>query len=248
MARRIDDTGFGDIKVIQETECFCYGVDAVLLADMAAKGRRYTRTSRICDLGTGNGIVPLILSHKTGAGLIAGVEVIPEMYEIAIENAKLNKLDDRLMFVSANVRDIDEARLEKASFDAVTMNPPYTKDSAGIRCSHPSKASARHEIHGNLDDFIAAAEYLLDDRGDLFMVHRPSRLVDICESCRAHGLEPKEMCFVSGKLGEVPNILLVHAVKHGKRELKLLPPLAVRNDDGTYTKRLLSAYERQQDI
>ena len=130
----------------------------------------------------------------------------------------------------------------------MTANPPYTAGSRGIESSNRAKAIARHETTAALEDFVKTAARLLRDRGDFYMVHRPARLVDICESCRVYGLEPKEMRFVSGKPMEKPNIVLIHCVKNGNRELKLLDPLYVHQENGRYSDEILKIYEKTNEF
>ncbi|MEY8369522.1 tRNA1(Val) (adenine(37)-N6)-methyltransferase [Anaerovoracaceae bacterium 42-11] len=244
MELRLDRTGFGDLEIFQRPEEFCYGVDAVLLADFAAGGAaRRKQACRMMDLGTGTGIVPLILSHKTQAAYIAGMEVQEGAWQLAEKNRLHNGLESRLEFFHRDVKDFDKA--QSGTFDVVTTNPPYTEGSCGIESSNRAKAIARHETTASLDDFVRTAAALLKDKGDFYMVHRPGRLVDICESCRKHGLEPKEMRFVSGKPLEKPNIILVHCVKHGNRELRFLHPLYVHNEDGSYSEEVLKIYEKK---
>lgn len=244
MDLRLDETGFGTLKIFQCPEEFCYGIDAVLLADYAAgAAKKQKNRCRIMDLGTGTGIVPLILSHKTDAGYIAGLEVQEESFALAQKNVFCNNLEDRLHFFRGDVCDFNSEGME-GTFDIVTSNPPYIKSRCGIESCNRVKAAARQETTGTLDDFIRCAARMLKDKGEFFMVHRPSRLVDLCESCRANRLEPKEMVFVSGKPTSVPNILLVRCVKNGKRELRIAKPMYVHNEDGSYSKRILKIYEK----
>lgn len=244
MGLRLDETGFGGLKIFQQPEEFCYGVDAVLLADFAAQAASKKKAAcRIMDLGTGTGIVPLVLSHKTEAGYIGGLEVQDNSFSLAMKNREINSLEDRLHFFHGDVSCFDEEGLA-GSFDVVTSNPPYTAGSRGIESKNRAKAIARHETTGSLDDFVRLAARLLRDKGDFYMVHRPSRLVDICEACRKYKLEPKEMRFVSGKPGERPNIILVHCTKNGNRELKILEPLAVHDINGKYSQEILNIYEK----
>lgn len=197
------------------------------------------------DLGTGTGIVPLILSHKTEAGYIGGLELQQNSFDLAVKNAEHNALTDRLHFFHGDVSSFSPEETELAeTFDIVTGNPPYTAGNSGIESKNKAKAIARHETSGSLDDFVRQASKLLRDRGDFYMVHRPSRLVDICEACRKYRLEPKEMRFVSGKPGEKPNIILVHCTKNGNRELKILEPIAVHDKKGNYTQEILTIYEK----
>ncbi|MCQ2551181.1 MAG: tRNA1(Val) (adenine(37)-N6)-methyltransferase [Clostridia bacterium] len=230
---RIDEIGFGGLKLIQDPERFCYGVDAVLLADFAAKqGKSF---DSILDLGTGTGIIPFILSYKTDAKKIVGVEILEDSYEMAQRGAKLNGLEDRVSFLNMNVKDVT------GTFDAVTCNPPYQAGGTGVKSDNLEKMAARHEIYGSLEDFIGAAARTLKDKGDFFMVHRPARIVDISTLCRKYNLEPKEIRFVSPREGEVPNILLIHCVKNGGKNLKILKPLNVYEGE-SYTKEILEMY------
>lgn len=246
MGLRLDETGFGNLEIFQQPEEFCYGVDAVLLADFAAQMAKKRKGScRIMDLGTGTGIVPLILSHKTEAEYIGGVEVQPHSYDLAMKNRVHNGLEERLHFFCGDVLDFGGKDFD-GMFHIVTTNPPYTAGSRGIESSCRAKAIARHETTASLDDFVKTAARLLQDKGDFYMVHRPGRLVDICESCRRYRLEPKEMRFVSGKPMEKPNIVLIHCVKNGNRELKLLNPLYVHEKNGDYSPDILKIYEKSE--
>lgn len=239
MTLRADETGFGDIVIYQDPSQFCYGVDAVLLADFAAKHAK--NSSRIMDLGTGTGIVPLILSYKTKAKYIAGIEIQSEVFEIAKKNIEANKLEGRVEFFLGNVADFQANEMSE-SFDIVTCNPPYFRENCCIVNDFDAKTIARHEVAGKLEDFLMLAKGLLKDKGHLCLVHRPDRLVDIFELCRKLKLEPKEMQLVSGKPGSVPNIVLIHCVKNGNRELKLLKPIYVHKEDGSYSDDVLKKY------
>ncbi|QIB70121.1 tRNA1(Val) (adenine(37)-N6)-methyltransferase [Aminipila butyrica] len=244
---RVDGTGFGQLKLIQKPEEFCYGVDAVLLADFAAKAARGgSAVMKAVDLGTGTGIIPLILSHKTSLNQIYAVEVQQPSFERACRNVELNGLKERIVVVREDVLHV-ETNLShwKGTFDLVTTNPPYMIGGAGLTNGNSAKTTARHETTAGLEDFIRTAASLLRDKGQLFMVHRPSRLVDICEACRRYKVEPKELRFVSPNKNTKPNILLIRCVKGGNRELKLLEPLYVYEEDGSrYTEELINIYER----
>lgn len=274
MAERIDEIGFGGLRLIQEPEEFCYGVDAVILADFAAKNfsqkkdrigkateseenkkgaeRQSSRSGSapqndcIVDLCSGTGIVPLILSYKTDAPLILGVELQQASYDRALRSVEMNGLSERISFFNEDVKTLlqnEEAAAQlKGRAAAVTMNPPYMPSLGGLTNTNTAKAIARHETTAGLWDFLACASSLLKPKGELFMVHRPSRLTDICCFARENRLEPKELCFVSPKPGKAANIVLVHCVKDGGRELKLLEPLFVYNEDGSYSDRLLECY------
>lgn len=242
---RLDSIGFGSLRLIQRPDEFCYGVDAVILADFAARGfSRKSALKRAMDLGMGTGIIPLILSHKTRASEILGIEVQQDSYERACRNIELNGLTDRLTAIHGDVANADFGAMA-GSFDLVTSNPPYMTGSCGLINKIDAKTIARHETTGTLEDFIRAAKVLLRDRGEFCMVHRPSRMVDIFAHCRKYRLEPKEIRLVSPRAGTEPNIMLVRCVKNGGAELKILPPLYVYREDGSgYSKEIELIYER----
>lgn len=239
MSERIDQMGFGKLCLIQDSDEFCYGVDAVILADFAAKTAKKKRA--ICDLGTGTGAIPLILSHKTEAERLTGIEVQKNSYELALRNVEMNGLSKRVEIMNLNVKDIKE----RDCYDVVTCNPPYAEGGKALLSSLDAKAIARHEILGDLKDFMNAAARLLKDRGELFMVHRPSRLVDIMCIGRELRLEPKTLRMVCPREGEAANIVLVHFIKGAGRELKVLPDLYVYGENGTYSDEIQSIYERE---
>ncbi len=239
---RIDEIGFGNLRLIQKPEDFCYGIDAVLLATFA----EIRKDAKVIDLGTGTGIVPIILSHRTEAAQLFGVEVQLDSYERGLRNVCMNHLEGRVHLLNCDVKQLaKEKKVHLHSFDAVLTNPPYVKGNGGVKNQATAKMIARHETTASLADFIREASLLLKDKGDFYMVHRPNRLVDISILCRQHKLEPKELRLVSPNKDSAPNILLIHCVKHGRPELKFLDPLYVYNEDGTYTDEIMSLYERQ---
>lgn len=247
---RIDRIGFGDLRLIQKPEDFCYGVDAVLLAYFAAthggqKNCNKVKLKRAIDLGTGTGIIPLILSHKTDMSEIFGLEIQQDSYHRALRNIRLNGLENRIKMYRGDVADIENVISKDfvGTFNMVTANPPYMLKNGAIINEKIEKMIARHETSGLMDDFIRTAALLLKPKCDFYMVHRPSRLVDICVSCRINKLEPKTICFVSPRQGEIPNIILLHCVKHGNPELKYMKNLNIY--EGTeYSEEIKEIYER----
>ena len=198
------------------------------------------------DLGTGTGVIPLILSYKSPQSTIYGLEVQEESYRLALRNISQNKLTERVHILCGNVKEIG-LELQPAllgKMDVVVSNPPYMKSNGGIKNNNPAKTIARHETVGDLTDFMRAASRLLKGRGHLFMVHRPSRLVDLFCTARDCGLEPKEIRMVSPKEGEKPNIVLIHCIKSGGNELKILPPLYIYSSSGEFTGEILKIYEK----
>lgn len=238
-AVRMDEIGFGSLKVLQNPDWFCYGIDAVLLADFAKK----KKGARITDLGTGTGIIPLILCHKAAPEKIIGVEVQTAVAELAKKTIEINSLEDRIDILNCNVR-VAAEMIGQQTQDVVVSNPPYMAEGGGIECEVWEKAVARHELLGSLEDFIACAGALLKEKGDLYMIHRPNRLVDVVTLCRTYRLEPKWMRFVQPSVGKKPNLFLIHCVKYGRPEVKFLDPLFVYDENGDYTQEIMKIYER----
>lgn len=246
----MDSIGFGGMKLIQGNG-FRYGVDAVLLAAFTAgetggRGMKRRKAPHILELGCGNGIVSVILSHKIPESTLLGVEIQAEEAERACRNVKLNCLDKRIQIREADVTSLGETVLPE-KFNVVVTNPPYFRRGGAIPNDASAKYIARHETSADLDAFIRAAAAQLDRDGELFMVHRPDRLVDICCSMRAQGLEPKELQMVMPFPETKPNILLVHGVKGGNSELRVLPPIHVRETDGRYSDLIQRIYERNRE-
>lgn len=245
-----DSIGFGGMKLIQGNG-FRYGVDAVLLAAFTAgetggRGMKRRKAPHILELGCGNGIVSVILSHKIPESTLLGVEIQAEEAERARRNVKLNHLEERIQIREADVASLSKTALPE-KFNAVVTNPPYFRRGGAIPNDASAKYIARHETSADLDAFIRAAAAQLDRDGELFMVHRPDRLVDICCSMRAQGLEPKELQMVMPFPETKPNILLVHGVKGGNSELRVLPPIHVREADGRYSDLIQRIYERNRE-
>ena len=231
---RIDDLQLKGLKLIQDTNGFCFGIDAVLLANFA----KVKKDANVVDLGTGTGIIPILIAGKSKAKKIVGVEIQEEVYEMATRSVKLNNLEDRVEIVNADIKTIDKV-LEVHGYHVVTSNPPYMHMD-GIKNPNDKKAISRHEVKCNLEDVIRAASRLVMPRGKFFMIHRPTRLVDIIELGRKYRLEPKVVQFVHPRANKAPNLLLVEFMKDGKPELKILDPLYVYGEDGNYTKEISS--------
>lgn len=237
---RVDRIGFGEYQLIQDATQFCYGIDAVLLADFA----RACKGDHIADLGTGSGVIPFILHHKSQAARIVGIEKLPEAYDLAVRNGQMNGLDGIVEWLLCDVKDI-EHHLLPGSFHGVVSNPPYVEKGGGPASPSAFMEMARHETTATLEDFVRAAAYLLCPLGTFSLVHRPSRLVDILSCCRANHLEPKRLRLVAPKPGAPPNIVLVQCVKNGGKELLIEPMLYVRDAQGFYTEEIDRIYERK---
>lgn len=236
---RIDDLQYKGLKIVQDSDGFCFGVDAVLLANMAKKAR----SSKTIDLCSGNGIVALLLSGKTDTPKIYALELQKEAASLAKESVELNGLCGRMEVICDDLKNAASI-FERGSFDVVTCNPPYVKNTCAITNDNDALKLARHEIACTLEDVIKAAAYLLKPGGKLFMVHRPERLCDIFCAMREHKIEPKFMQMVHPCASKKPNIVLVEGAYMGGRELKMLEPIYVYDENGNYTKQIDEIYER----
>ena len=220
--RRTDELGINNLKLIQDSELFCFGTDSVLLSDFV----RAPKGSRVLDLCTGNGIIPVLLSAKTNAKTIVGLEILRESFDLACENARINSLGERVSFVNDDLKNW-RTHFRDGEFDVVTCNPPYMKVGAGFQNPHDLKAAARHEIFATLDDIMRASAGLLKFGGHFFMVHRADRLCDVLCSMRAASIEPKRLCFVSPDPDRAAVLILVEGIKGAHASLKLEKPIYV---------------------
>ncbi len=231
----------GSLMLIQKKDGFRFGTDAVLLADFA----KDIPSSRTLDLCSGSGIVPVLLSHKSDAKEIYGLEIQEEIHEMSQRTVQLNKLDNKVKLICGDLKNCADI-FPKRSFSLVTCNPPYMKAGSGIECDNYSKYISRHEELCSLEDVISAADNMLKIGGHFCMVHRPSRLTDIICLMRKYRIEPKRLRFVLPKANSVPSLILIDGLVRGGQELKILPPLVLYNDDGRETDELKMIYERRE--
>lgn len=244
---RIDNMGFDNLRLIQRPEDFCYGIDAVTLADFASRGMtkdaRCLADIRIADLGAGNGAVSMILSYKFPRSRILAVEVQREAANLAKRNAILNDVEERMEVFCGDILNLPDKWRD--TMDMVVCNPPYVQRNSGINNKHSSKDIARRESTAGLADFLRVARVLLKEKGDLYMVHRPSRLVELLSEGRCISMEPKTLLPVAPKEGRPANLILIHFVKNGGHQLTLMPELRVYREDGSYTEEIEAIYERR---
>lgn len=233
---RIDDLQLKGLKIIQNKEGFCFGLDAVLLANYS----KIKNNARVLDLGTGTGIIPILLAGKSRAKLIYGVEIQDEVSEMALRSVKLNNLEDRIKIIGDDIKNLS-SYVEKNSFDVVISNPPYMNPN-GLVNQNDKKAISRHEIKSGLEDFIVTASKFLKPNGKLFMINRTLRLVDMIYFARAYNLEPKVLRFVHSKISRAPKLVLAEFIKNGKSEVKIESPLYVHREDGSYTDEIKEIY------
>lgn len=236
---RIDDLQYKGLKIIQDSTGFCFGIDAVLLANFA----EVKKDQRVIDLGTGTGIIPILLAGKTQAREIIGIEIQYDVADMAKRSIILNELQDRVKVINEDIRNLLQM-FRKGEFDIVTSNPPYKHVGSGIVNPDDSKAIARHEIKCTLEDVISVSSDLLKDGGRFFMVHRPERIVDIIYFMRKYKLEPKTLRFVHPNTSKKPNLLLIEGLKGGKAFLKFMDPLYIYDAEGNYTKEINDIYGR----
>ena len=237
---RIDDLEFKGYKIIQNSEGFCFGIDSVLLSDFAKDIRH---NSKVMDLGTGTGILCILLSGKTKLKEIYGIEVQEEVADMAKRSVELNSLQNKIKIINENILNL-ENHFEKGSFDAIVTNPPYKKLNTGLQNENEKKVISRHELTASLEDFIRVSKDMLKDKGEFYMVHRPERLVDIIYLMRKYKIEPKQIRFVAPKIGKEPNLVLIKGVKNANEFLKFENVLYVYNEDGSYTEELLRIYNK----
>lgn len=238
---RLDDLQLGGLALIQNPKWFCFGVDAVLLSDFAAKTVK--KGARVLDLCTGNGIIPVLLTAKTAAESICGVEIQEKVAEMAQRSILMNGLEERVEIVAGDLKDAP-TRFGKAKFDNITCNPPYKEAFGGMKNADDTVTAARHEIFCTLDDVVAASGQLLKSGGKLCLIHRPERLVEIICLMRKYGIEPKRLRFVHPSPYKTATMVMVEGARGGRAKLHLEPPLYVHDNDGNYTEEINRIYGR----
>ena len=235
------DTLKNGYKIIQDSERFQFGIDAVLLADFACKGLKAGES--VIDLGTGTGIIPLLMAKGCEAAAFTGLEVQKDSADMAARSVALNALEGRIRIINGDLKE-SEKLFPRHSFNVVTCNPPYMIDAHGKGNELDALTIARHEVLCTLEDVVAAADSLLATHGRFFMIHRPFRLPEIFSSLEKHKMEMKRMRLVYPFAGKESNLVLIEARKNAKRRLTIEPPLVVRNDDGEYTAEIKEIYDK----
>ncbi len=239
---RIDELQRGGYRIIQDPDKFCFGTDAVILADYA----KAKPGERVMDLCTGNGIVPILMLARYPKAAYTALEIQEEMAEMARRSMKLNEIEDRIKVLQGDLREIKEAAeptLKPHSFHVVTVNPPYMKTTnPQLLNDTPAVQIARHEICCSLRDVMEAAAHLLMSKGRFYMVHRPQRLSEIFEEMQRVKIEPKGMQLVHPYIDKEPTQVLIEGVYQGGREMRIKPPLITYEAPGVYTKQMLEVY------
>ncbi|MBQ3543765.1 MAG: tRNA1(Val) (adenine(37)-N6)-methyltransferase [Lachnospiraceae bacterium] len=234
---RIDDLERNGYKIIQHKDKFCFGMDAVLLTFFA----KVEEEEEVLDLGTGTGIIPILLEAKTKGKHFTGLEIQPESVDMAIRSVRLNNLTDKIDIVHGDIKEAENI-FKKASFDVVTSNPPYMNDNHGIKNPELPKAIARHEILCTLEDVVKEATLMLKPGGRFYMVHRPHRLIEIITCLKKYKMEPKRIQFVHPFIDKDANMVLVEAIRGGKSMVKIEKPIIVYETPGVYTQQIHDIY------
>lgn len=234
---RIDDLQRNGYRIIQNPKKFCFGMDAVLLSGFV----RVKAGARVLDLGTGTGIIPILLEAKTNAAHLTALEIQKESADMARRSVQLNGLADKIDVVTGDIKEADKL-FQAASFDAVTCNPPYMIGQHGLTNPEEPKAIARHEILCTLDDVIRNAAKLLKPGGNFFMVHRPFRLAEIITVMTQYRLEPKRMQLVYPYVDKEPNMVLIEGCRGGRSRMTVEKPLIIFKEPNVYTDEMYDLY------
>jgi tRNA1Val (adenine37-N6)-methyltransferase len=233
------DTLFGGrLKILQKKRGYRFSIDALLLAHFTEPGP----DDRVVELGTGCGIVPLILILRKKAKIITGVEIQPSLADLARRNAVLNRCSSRFRVWEEDLGRLDQ-RAKRESFDLVLTNPPYRRVGSGRVNPHAEKAVARHEIRATLEEVLRSAHYLLKDKGRLAMIYPAPRVADLMRGLSKYRLEPKRVQFVHSREGDEARLVLVEALKEGHAQVKILPPFFLYDSSGKYRPAARELFE-----
>ncbi len=237
---RLDDLLIDGIKLWQRKDEFCFSIDAIILANFA----NCKPWHRYVDLGTGTGVIPLLLTTK-GCQNIVGFELNPVTADLAKRNVIFNHCDDKITIVEGDYRHIEDKNF-RGSFDGVLVNPPYQAAGSGIPSERSGRSLALHEVETTLEEVIVSAKQLLRYGGKLWMVHAAHRLTDIIAFLRKHNMEPKRLRMVHSASHKEARLVLVEAMYGGKASLRIEKPLVIYEDakEGRYSEEVLKWYGR----
>lgn len=239
---RLDDLNCKNLKILQKKDGFCFGMDSVLIANFAKISRK---NAIVADLGTGTGIISILVAGKQNPKKVYAVEIQEELVDMAKRSVKYNDLENKIDIINADIVGISRGNFNK-KFDYVISNPPYKKLNTGLINDNQKKIISRHEVKCTLKDVVNEASKLLKDKGVFYMVHRPDRLCDIFNAMRENKVEPKEIQLVHSHLEDEANLVLIKGVKCGNPSLKVLKPLIVYNENNEYTEELLKFYDNEK--
>lgn len=236
---RLDDLQCDGLYLIQNPDKFCFGIDAVLLSNFV----KVKKDGYAVDLCTGSGIVPILLSTKTKAKKITGIEIQSDIADMASRSVSYNKLDEKIDIINDDISNALKY-IKHSCVDTVCVNPPYMKDMAAIKNPDLPLAIARHELLTDLETVINIANKLLKENGRFFMIHRPSRLSEIFASMKQNRIEPKRIRFIHSYIDSKANLVLIEGLKGSGVWLDVEPPLAVYKEKNVYTDEVLKIYGR----
>ena len=219
---RLEDLQLGGLEIIQDPDKFCFGVDAVFLSDFA----RVKPGETVLDMGTGNGIIPILLSAKTQGRKFTGLEIQQDTAEMARRSVLHNHLEDRIEIVTGDIKEAAEI-FKPAFFDVITINPPYMLADHGLRNPDSARAVARHEVLCSLDDILRESMRLLQDKGRFYMIHRPFRLTEIMIKMNHYKIEPKRIQFIYPHIDREPAMMLIEGVRGAKPRVTVEPPIII---------------------
>lgn len=234
----IDDLQCKGMKILRNPKWFSYGMDAVLLSNYC----KFKKNSTVLDIGTGTGIIPILINAKNNLKKVYAFEVQEQVADMAMRSMILNDISDKIEVINDDINNYNKY-FENSSFDTIVSNPPYKINNTGLKNDIDQKTISRHEILCTLGDVVRVSSKLLKQHGNLYLVHRPDRLVDIFCTLRKFNIEPKQIRFVHSHVGDKPNLILIKACKCGGKELLYDKPLYIYNDDNTYTDELLEIYD-----
>ena len=234
---RVDELQRNGYRIIQNPKRVCFGMDAVLLSGFV----QVKPGERVLDLGTGTGIIPILLEAKTEGRHFTGLEIQPESADMARRSVLLNHLETKIDIVTGDIKDASN-RFGASSFDVITTNPPYMISEHGLRNDQDAKTIARHEVLCTLEDIVRESARILPPKGRFYMVHRPFRLAEIMCAMTAYGIEPKRMKLVYPYVDREPNMVLIEGLRGGKKRLTVEKPLIVYQEEGKYTDEIVDIY------
>ena len=234
---RLDDLQVNGYEIIQHPGKFCFGMDAVLLSNFA----RVKKDERVLDLGTGTGIIPILLTAKTEGEAFVGLEIQEESADMARRSVAHNHLEEKVEIVTGDIKEAASI-FGSASFDVITTNPPYMIGQHGIANASDTKAIARHEVLCTLEDILRESARILKPRGRFYMVHRPFRLAEILSKMIEVGIEPKRMRMVHPFIDKEPNMVLIEGMRGANSRMTVERPLIVYKEVGVYSDELLGEY------
>lgn len=234
-----DLLNYNNLKIYQNTEMFSFSLDSVLLPNFVTLNKNI---KKVLDIGSGNAAIPLILTTKTDSK-ITGIEIQEESYYLGKKTIEYNQLEDKIEFINDDVKEYAK-KIESDTFDTITCNPPYFKVNDKSRFNDSDyKTIARHEIKLNLEELFKIAKKLLKNNGNIAIVHRPERLIDIIEEMKKNNIEPKKVQFVYPGVEKQANILLIEGIKKGKPGLKILKPIYSHLENGEYTDEIKKFFQ-----